>query len=135
MLRDNLSDGANVNDNQDVQALNYWKQPGDTGVLPAPSRNNNTNTTTRYLQKTDYIRLRNVSIGYTLPNSLTQKFYVQNLRVFLQGTNLWTYNPYFRGDPEVGRGSEESSLTLLGEATLYSYPQTMGWTFGVNLTF
>lgn len=135
MLRDNLSDGANVNDNQDVQALNYWKQPGDTGVLPAPSRNNNTNTTTRYLQKTDYIRLRNVSIGYTLPNALTQKFHVQNLRVFLQGTNLWTYNPYFRGDPEVGRGSEESNLTLLGEATLYSYPQTMGWTFGVNLTF
>lgn len=135
MLRDNLSDGANVNDNQDVQALNYWKQPGDTGVLPAPSRNNNTNTTTRYLQKTDYIRLRNVSIGYTLPNSLTQKFWVQNLRVFLQGTNLWTYNPYFRGDPEVGRGSEESNLTLPGEATLYSYPQTMGWTFGVNLTF
>lgn len=135
MLRDNLSDGANVNDNQDVQALNYWKQPGDTGVLPAPSRNNNTNTTTRYLQKTDYIRLRNISVGYTLPSNLTQKFWVQNLRVFLQGTNLWTYNPYFRGDPEVGRGSEESSLTLPGEATLYSYPQTMGWTFGVNLTF
>lgn len=135
MMRDNLSDGASVNDNQDVGALNYWKNPGDTGVLPRPSRSNNNNTTTRYLQKTDYIRLRNVSVGYTLPSSLTQKFYVQNLRVFLQGTNLWTYNPYFRGDPEVGRGSEESNLLLLGETTLYSYPQTMGWTFGVNVTF
>lgn len=135
MLRDNLSDGANLADNQDVQALNYWKQPGDTGVLPEPKPNNNTNTSTRYLQKTDYVRLRNVSIGYTLPGSLTQKFYVQNLRVFLQGTNLWTLNPYFRGDPEVGRGSEESNLTTLGEAVLYSYPQTMGWTFGVNVTF
>lgn len=135
MFQNILSDGDNANDNQDVAALNYWEQPGDTDVLPRPDLANNTNTTTRYLQKTDYVRLRNVSIGYTLPNNLTQKFYVQNLRVFLQGTNLWTYNPYFRGDPEVGRASEESGLTRLGEATLYSYPQTMGWTFGVNVTF
>lgn len=135
MYQNIVSDGDNANDNQDVAAFNYWKQPGDTGVLPRPDVANNTNTTTRYLQKTDYLRLRNVSVGYTLPQTLTQRFHVNQLRLFVQGTNLWTLNPYFRGDPEVGRGSAESALTLQGEVTLYTYPQTMGWTVGANVTF
>jgi hypothetical protein len=60
---------------------------------------------------------------------------LQGLQVFVQGTNLWTFNPFFDGDPEVGRGSAESGLTQLGEVTLYTFPNTRGATAGVNITF
>ena len=60
---------------------------------------------------------------------------MQEVRVFVQGTNLWTFNKYFDGDPEVGRGSEESALTEMGEVTLYTYPNARGFTAGLNITF
>ncbi|NLO48900.1 MAG: SusC/RagA family protein, partial [Clostridiales bacterium] len=45
---------------------------------------------TRYLQNAAFIRLKNLSFGYTLPRNLTNKFYVNKLRVFFSGENLWT---------------------------------------------
>ena len=130
-----LGDGGNSRGNQRADALNYWKAPGDIGVLPAPSLFNQGNNSDRYLQKTDYIRLRNVNLSYSLPKSILEKIWMQDLQIYVQATNLWTYNPYFDGDPEVGRGSDESNLILLGEATLYTYPNTRGFTAGINLTF
>ena len=135
MLATLESDGANINVNQTVNSFNYWKQPGDTGVLPRPDITNNVNGSDRYLQRADYIRLRNITLGYNLHRKWLDKVYMQNLRLFVQGTNLYTHNPYFTGDPEVGRGSEDSNLLLLGEFTLFSYPQTLGWTVGANVTF
>lgn len=135
MLATLESDGANINVNQTVNSFNYWKQPGDTGVLPRPDITNNVNGSDRYLQRADYIRLRNITMGYNLPRKWLDKVYMQNLRLFVQGTNLYTHNPYFTGDPEVGRGSEDSNLLLPGEFTLFTYPQTLGWTVGVNVTF
>ncbi|MEZ5043189.1 MAG: TonB-dependent receptor [Saprospiraceae bacterium] len=129
------SDGANININQSIDALNYWKQPGDTDVLPRPDITANTLNSDRYLQKGDYMRLRNITMGYSLPTKLLNKAAIQRLRLFVQATNLYTYNPYFKGDPEVGRGNEDSNLLLAGEFTLFTYPQTMGWTVGLNVTF
>jgi TonB-linked SusC/RagA family outer membrane protein len=133
--RDLLSDGFNATKNQRVDAFNYWKKPGDTNVLPKPSLTANSNNSDRYLQRGDFIRLRNVMISYNLPTKWITKLRMESLQIYLQGTNLWTYNPFFKGDPEVGRGSEETDLDLVGEATLYSFPNTRGYTFGLNITF
>ncbi len=121
-----------------VGALNYWKQPGDAakGVLPAADPNGVTYDTDYYLQKTSFMRFKNLTIGYTIPKTITQRVKVQSLRIFLVGENLLTYNPnHFFGDPEVGYGSAESGLTLPGQASLYSYPQTRQFTFGLNIAF
>ena len=133
-----LADGSSsARNNQRVDAFNYWKNPGDVGVLPKPALGGSGNVvdSDRYLQRADMIRLRNVNLSYSLPKSVIEKVWLQDVRIFVQATNLWTFNPYFDGDPEVGRGSEESSLTLLGETTLYTYPNTRGFTAGINLTF
>jgi len=131
-----LQDGASGSrNNQRVDAFDYWKKPGDTGVLPAPSLTNNVVDTDRYLQRADFIRLRNVNLSYTLPKAIIEKAWLQDVVFFVQGTNLWTFNKYFDGDPEVGRGSDESDLTEMGEVTLYTYPNTRGFTAGVNITF
>jgi hypothetical protein len=131
-----MNDGASyARNNQRVDAFNYWKNPGDAGVLPKPAVTNNPVDTDRYLQRGDFIRLRNVSLSYSFPKPWVEKIWLQDIQVYIQGTNLWTFNKYFDGDPEVGRGSEESALTEMGETTLYTYPNSRGFTAGINLTF
>ncbi|WP_242926616.1 SusC/RagA family TonB-linked outer membrane protein [Pontibacter vulgaris] len=116
-------------------ALDYWKQPGDVTFLPKASATNTTRTTDQYLQDASFLRLRNVTLGYTVPKSLTEKVKVQNLRVYVQGQNLLTYIPNYFGDPEVGTGSAESNLFIPGQFSLYSYPTTRQFTFGLDLSF
>jgi len=136
MEQNMLSDGGNISDNQRADALNYWTTPGQTGVLPRPFAGNPNNNSDRYLQRGDFLRLKNISIGYDLPSGIAQKAkIIQGARIYAQATNLWTYIPYYKGDPEVGIGSGESDLNLPGEISLYSFPQTRGMTFGLNVTF
>ncbi|WP_299055426.1 SusC/RagA family TonB-linked outer membrane protein [uncultured Polaribacter sp.] len=149
-----LSDGTSANDNQRVDAFNYWKQPGDVNVLPNPVTNgylgstnaNNRNVSsstnsTRYLQRGDYLRLRNLQIGYSLPSQYLEKVPFTQIRMYMAGTNLWTYIPYYKGDPEVGIGSAESNPgsstrnQIPGEYSLNSYPTLRTISFGLDLKF
>jgi TonB-linked SusC/RagA family outer membrane protein len=72
-------------------------------------------------QKTDYIRLRTAQIGYTVPASTLSKIKVSSLRVYLQGSNLWTSTQFNGYDPEF-------SGTATGIV-----PQTKNYTFGLQL--
>ena len=130
-----LSDGTLVDANQRVDAFNYWKQPGDTNVLPNPIYGNEAQQNSdRWLQKGDYIRLRNLTIGYNLPSKYADALNLQSLRVYVQGQNLWTFAPHFNGDPEVGIGSGETANSVgFGNYNLYSYPQTQAISVGVDI--
>ncbi|MDX5584743.1 MAG: SusC/RagA family TonB-linked outer membrane protein [Aureibaculum sp.] len=141
-----LSDGTGANSNQRVDAWNYWKQPGDVNVLPDPTANNPfrgeaNGTTDRYLQQGDYIRLRNLQIGYSLPSKYLDKTAFTQIKFFVSGTNLWTYTPYYKGDPEVGIGSAESNANnatralIPGEFSLNSYPTLSSIVLGVDIKF
>jgi TonB-linked SusC/RagA family outer membrane protein len=130
--------GQNVYQNQSTLALNYWKKPGDTNVLPKADQasSDQSYTIDYYLQKDNYIRMTNLTLAYTIPKEITTKYKIMALRVFVTGQNLWTINPdHFFGDPQVGIGSAEGGLTIPGEATLFSYPNTRQFTFGANITF
>lgn len=76
---------------------------------------------TLHLYSCDYLKLRNLTIGYTLPKSISNKFYVENLRVYFSGENLWTITSFPGLDPEMRSGE--------GYATMRQF------SFGVNLTF
>ena len=132
-----LSDGTGADANQRVDAFNYWKNPGDTNVLPNPMFGNEAQQDSdRWLQKGDYIRLRNLTLGYGIPRDVLSKMGIQSLRVFVQGQNLWTFAPHFNGDPEVGIGSGETSNSVgFGNYNLYSYPQTQSFSVGVDIKF
>lgn len=130
-----VSWGPSRAQNLSVDALDYWKKPGDVTFLPKASAANTTRTTDQYLQNASFLRLRNVTLGYTLPKSWVQKAKFQSLRVYVQGQNLLTYIPHFFGDPEVGTGSAESNLLIPGQFSLYSYPVTRQFTFGLNASF
>ncbi|MCH2490609.1 MAG: TonB-dependent receptor [Flavobacteriales bacterium] len=133
-----LSDGLAVDDNQDVGAFNYWQQPGDTNVLPSPIYGANAQQASdRFLEKGDFVRLRNVTLSYTFPRRYLDRTPFNSIRIYAQGQNLLTFTDFF-GDPEVGISSGETisqaATVAPGEATLYSYPTLKSVTFGIDVS-
>ena len=92
----------------------------------------------RFLEKGDYIRLRNVTLSYTFPSSYLDKTPFDSCRIYVQGQNLLTFTEFF-GDPEVGISSGETinfaNTVAPGEATLYSYPNTKSIQLGMDISF
>lgn len=132
--RDLVNNGNDPSTPQAAAALNYWKKPGDIvnyakPVLGQPQPD----AIDKYLQKGDYLRLRDVMLSYSLPKSLISKAKIQNVRLFLQGTNLWTWAKEYKGDPEVGTGNNERS-DQPGVLSVYPYTPSKAYTFGINLT-
>ncbi len=77
------------------------------------------------LQNSRYVRLKNLVVGYTLPQNFTRRFKVERLRVYFSGNDLWEVSSIKDGyDPEMGEMSQNSG-----------YPFARTYSFGVNLTF
>ncbi len=140
-VRSNLvSDAINIDDNQAVEAFNYWKQPGDTNVLPSPIFQNEANSVNsdRFLEKGDYIRMRNVTLSYNFNDEALKRTPINSLRIYVQGQNLLTFSDFW-GDPEVGLSSGETisfaNTVAPGEATLYSYPNAQSVQVGIDVSF
>jgi len=102
--------------------LREWQKPGDITDIPSPF-NDFHGETTRFLEKTDHLRLRNVTLSYTLPKTVLQRMKITNLRIFVQGQNLKVWHNFQGWDPEITTG-------ILGGA---QYPQLKTITFGLNL--
>ena len=82
-----------------------------------------------------FLRLQSVTLGYTLPNTLTKKFGVQRLRFYVTGTNLFVISDYPGFDPEVSSYARNSSYSGLTPGIDFSsYPKSRAFTFGVNVT-
>ncbi|MBP6687109.1 MAG: TonB-dependent receptor [Lacibacter sp.] len=83
-----------------------WQKPGD--VVPTPRPFNGLadfnsvgwGTGTRYLFKTDYIRLKQLTLGYDITAELAKKMKIDGARIYVQGINLWTYTKWPSYDPE-----------------------------------
>jgi hypothetical protein len=83
-----------------------------------------------YIEDGSYIRLRNVTLGYTLPKTLTSRLGVEKLRVYFIGKNLYTLTRYTGLDPEVASFDPKiSGIDVAG------YPQSKVYTFGINFEF
>ena len=95
---------------------------------------------TRYLQDVSYIRLKNLSLAYSLPRNLVQKIKANGIRIYVTGQNLWTYSSMFKitrnFDPEVIEGSDPE-LTAAGAngGDGFLYPMQKSYTIGLNVTF
>ena len=132
---------GNIDANLRTDAFNYWRQPGDTNVLPNPLFQNTADQagTTRFLEKGDYIRLRTLTLDYNLPRKFLDALPIDKLRLFVTGQNILTFTDY-EGDPEIGLGSAESGEPgdagfVPGEFSLFSYPQTKSYIFGLEVGF
>jgi len=114
-------------------ALNAWTTPGQITNFPSLSEPTESQTT-RFLEKGDFVRLRNIMLSYTLPKSLNTKLHIQGLRFFVQGQNLYTWHKFQGWDPEVSNinsSDVNSNASLAGS----QYPVLRSVTFGLNLNF
>lgn len=89
-----------------TQVLRRWQNPGDITDIPRFrfGENINNNISTRYIEDGSYLRLRNVTVGYTFPNTLINKSgngIIKKMRLYVQGQNLLTFTNYTGLDPEV----------------------------------
>jgi TonB-linked SusC/RagA family outer membrane protein len=131
-----LLNPANVDQNMAVEAFNYWKQPGDMNVQPSPLYPDADEQSTRFLYKTDYLRLRNLNLGYSIPQSLLNQAGIDSMRLYVTGQNLWTYAPDYVGlDPEVGVGVGESSDGEFGTFSIFGLPILKSLQFGIDVKF
>jgi TonB-dependent starch-binding outer membrane protein SusC len=81
--------------------------------------------TTRFVEDADFIKVDNVSLGYSLPRTLTDKLGIQRLRAYVQGQNLLMITDYKGLDPEM----ENTGVDINGT------PRSRIMSFGVNVTF
>lgn len=113
--------------------VDYWTVNNQGGQFPRPNQNQErprNNTTMGYFDGS-YVKLRNVSLGYTFPNSITEKLKMSNLRLYVSGQNLWFAAKYDTFDPEVD-DPDTDDLPSLGAGTT---PSTRIFLMGVRANF
>jgi TonB-linked SusC/RagA family outer membrane protein len=102
-----LVDGVDPLQGKYALNLRRWQKPGDITDVPKyvyGSTNNSSSFSTRFMQKGDFIRLRNITLGYNLDPKLASKLRVSSLNIYVRGTNFWTktYDKNLTIDPEAG---------------------------------
>lgn len=129
-----LNSGEDINNNQSREALKRWKKEGDLASIPKYEFGNTDNNrfSSRFVEDASYLRLKNVTIGYTFKQQVLAKLRLRNLRLYASGTNIWTLTNYSGADPEVN--SLDGSTTAQG-LDLYTFPQVKTVLVGLNLGF
>ena len=134
----NNFDLLNFNGQNNVLAeagLNRWTPDNPSGKYPRALAAGSLDQgvfSSAIVEDASYIRLRNVTLSYNIPASLTSKMRMQNLRVFVSGTNLLTLTDYSGYDPEANTFGQ--STTLIG-IDIGGYPQAKIFQFGLSASF
>ncbi len=121
--------------NRSTRVLDSWTPENPNASLPALSatiRNSEDGPNSYFVEDGSYLRLKNLQIGYNFADNIVEKLRVQDLRIYVQGTNLFTITGYDGLDPEI---ASTSSLTLGvdGNVGYQVYPVSKIYTLGVNI--
>ena len=103
--------------------LDYWSPENPTNAYPRPFQNYDNleyESTLRY-EKSDFLRVKTITLGYTLPKRLVSKAQLNNCRFYVTAENPFVFTDYTGIDPEGATG--------------YAAPSVSSWMFGVNLSF
>ena len=125
----------NISEDNDFPCL----FPGNEGAgnvvgLAGQGGEHNYYPQTKYLVDMSYLRLKNITLGYTLPENLTKKAYIEKLRIYASVDNLCLLHKGSGDlpvDPEMNAGQGSLSYGTWGR----TYPVTRSWSFGLQLTF
>lgn len=121
------SDGAYLY-NQSYTQLNRWQEPGDITATPRVVDGNSTNSSahsSRYIEDGSYLRLGNLSLSYSLPSDLINRIGVEKMKLFVTGSNLYTWTSYYGMDPVDDADGEK----------FFGYPNVKKFVMGLNVNF
>ena len=126
--------------------INHWTPSNPSNRYARVTYNDdvslNNVASSQYVENGSYLRLRNLTIGYTLPPALVKKLYVTKVRIYFSTQNLLTITGYKGLDPEIGNpsGTDPQTGATVSSATASgidqgAYPATKFYTLGLNVTF
>jgi TonB-linked SusC/RagA family outer membrane protein len=119
-----------------------WQGDGTSNTMPRVSfkgASNNKYPSSRFLEDGSYVRLKNLQIGYTIPEKIVSKFRIKSLRLYITGQNLWTLTNYTGLDPEMHISDNVKRDTYGGDVAAGidwgTYPSARSYILGLNLNF
>lgn len=136
--------GEVLSSNQRREILDRWTQPGDVTSVPRLGFINDfgANNSTRFLYLAEFLRLRQLTLGYTFSPAIASKLKLTSLRVYATAFNLLTFTRFPGWDPEVVRYANDGNARIrtqdanISSAAPYlPTPQARTISFGVNVTF
>ena len=126
---------SSLYDNQFVDALDYYSATNVTSNNPRPiadASNTNLLISSRYVEDGSYLRIQNLTIGYSLPQDLISKCNISRLRFYGTAQNLFTFTDYSGYDPEIGSFNQNVLLSGIDNGR---YPVARTFSLGLNLEF
>ncbi|WP_025761851.1 TonB-dependent receptor [Dyadobacter tibetensis] len=129
----NLLSGIN---NATTDALNRWTPTNTNTDVPKAQLGRTRRVSTRWISDGSFVRLKNVSLGYSLPASLLEGMKIRRVRLYVSAQNILTMTKYKGYDPEVNYSStgDTNGNTNLG-LDYGSYPNAKSYTVGLNVSF
>lgn len=127
--------------NQSSAVLRRWQKPGDITDVPKSTPTNwaNANPSTRFLENGSYVRLKALTLGYTVPQAKLTKLKMSRCFIYFTGENLLTFTKYTGFDPEVsafgGSGQSAKNQNVAPGVDFGTYPQSRDFILGVNISF
>ncbi|MDR6968776.1 TonB-linked SusC/RagA family outer membrane protein [Flavobacterium arsenatis] len=126
---------AILSQNQLVEAANFWTPENTNTNIPRPiNSESNTNLfmSDRYVEDGSYLRIQNITLGFSLPQDLLTKVKMSRVRVYGSVQNLYTFTDYSGYDPEIGSFNQNVLLSGIDNGR---YPSPRTYSFGVNIEF
>lgn len=121
--------------NFEASYLDRWTGEGTSNSEPRVTNGgHNYEPSQRFIESGDFLRLRSVVLGYTLPQSVLDRLHLQRLRLYVSGTNVATWQNYSGYTPEIA-GNNGGQDVLSAGIDRGIYPIAKTWTFGLNLSF
>ncbi|QNL49332.1 TonB-dependent receptor [Olivibacter sp. SDN3] len=117
--------------NATKDALNRWTPSNTNTNVPRASAANNPEVSSRWVEDGSYLRLKNIALGYNLPQFMLGKLQVARLRIFASAQNLLTFTNYKGFDPEVSFQDSNRNVGL----DYMGYPNIKSYTVGINVGF
>jgi hypothetical protein len=119
-----------LSNSQHVEYLDVYEQLNAGKTLWNPNDVTSRYTHSYFVEDGSFLRLQDITIGYTLPSKLTRKWGIERLRFYVTGSNVFCWTGYSGYDPEV---DVQSGLTP--SVDYNRYPRSHGYLFGVNVSF
>ena len=118
--------------NQYASYTNRWTPENPNSDIPAATNSSsNLVISSRVVEDASFLRLKTVTLGYTVPKTFLKKYKIDNARLYVAAQNLWTITGYSGYDPEVSIRSGGLTPGL----DFSSYPRALSVSFGINLGF
>jgi len=134
-LRFVMNDGNEPYYNQIVLPSDYsiWTKPGDIATNPSPQNAANaTEVSTRYLQNGNYLSIRNITLGYNLPQNFVARLGLQSIAVSVSADNVYTFTEFLGQDPQT---TIQSDIYTTPGVSDFKYPNNHQYLLNINVKF